>query len=354
VEKVCYPVQVDVAGSELVADTAPTVSVVIPCYNEERYIGKVLEMLLNQYEHEHYEIIVVDGRSTDSTREVVEAFIERTPSVRVRLVDNPARNIPTALNIGVREATGDVIVRMDAHSIPSPNYVRRCLNLMKGPNVSIVGTAWIIHASAETRTARAIALAASHPFGVGDADYRRTNLTEIQDVDTVPFGVFHKRLWEQLGGFNESLLANEDYDFNYRARRMGGRVILDPTGPCNYFARASLKDLARQYFRYGRWKAQMVKLHPLSIRWRQVAAPAFVLSIIFLSLSGLWWPQALWLLLSILVAYTLLSSIFSFSLSRGRGDLSLLPAISAAFFTMHIAWGGGFLLGLFRPPRHQG
>src|SRR5688572_20793448 len=108
----------------------PSVSVVIPCFNEERFIGKVLENLATQYAHEDYEIIVVDGISTDDTRKAIGEFVSRHPALRVRIVDNPARNIPTALNLGIREASGEMIVRMDAHSIPSPGYVRRCVQLL--------------------------------------------------------------------------------------------------------------------------------------------------------------------------------------------------------------------------------
>lgn len=337
------------ATSPMPADDA-TVSVVIPCYNEERFIGKVLDNLAEQYAPARYEIIIVDGMSTDQTRSVVSEFIERRPEIAVRVVDNPARNIPTALNLGIESARHEIIVRMDAHSVPSKNYVRRCVESLGRDEVSVVGMPWHICASAETLAARAIALAVAHPFGIGDAKYRLSN-SESQFVDTVPFGAFRKSLWRELGGFNEQLLANEDYDFHYRVRQRGGRILLDTGGHSDYFARGSFKALATQYFRYGRWKAQMVKLNPRSLRLRQLVAPAFVLSIVSLILVGLWWRLAFAGLLLVLAPYVALASFFAFKLSRRAGDWRLLPSIFLAFLIIHLAWGSSFLTGLIYSPQ---
>lgn len=327
-----------------------TVSVVIPCYNEERFIGKVLENLAGQYAAARYEIIVVDGMSTDNTRALVSEFMLRRPEIAVRLVDNPAKNIPTALNLGIENARHEIIVRMDAHSVPSENYVRRCVESLRRDDVSVVGMPWHIRASAETIPARAIAVAVAHPFGIGDAKYRLSN-SESQFVDTVPFGAFRKSLWREVGGFNEALLANEDYDFHYRVRQRGGRILLDVGGHSDYFARGSFKALAVQYFRYGRWKAQMVKLNPRSLRLRQLVAPVFVLSVVSLLLLGLWWRLALVALLLVLTPYLALALFFACKLSRRARDWRLLPAIVLAFLIIHIAWGSSFLTGLIHSPQ---
>jgi glycosyltransferase involved in cell wall biosynthesis len=327
-----------------------TVSVVIPCYNEERFIGKVLENLAGQYPAALYEIIVVDGMSTDGTREVVAEFARRRPEITVRLVDNPARNIPAALNLGITEARHYLIVRMDAHSVPSENYVRRCVEVLAAGEVSIVGMPWRIRPGAETRAARAIALAVAHPFGIGDAKYRLTPKSS-EFVDTVPFGAFRKSLWREAGGFNEQLLANEDYDFHYRVRRRGGRILLDAAGHSAYFARGTFKALATQYSRYGRWKARMVKEHPRSLRLRQMVAPVFVVSVVALAALSFWWRPALALLALAVVPYVALAVFFAFKLSRRANEPSLLPAIAAAFMLIHTAWGASFLAGLIRSPR---
>lgn len=328
----------------------PTVSVVIPCYNEERFIGKVLENLAGQYAAERYEIIIVDGMSTDRTRAVVAEFMQRHPEIAVRLVDNPARNIPTALNLGIEEARHEIIVRMDAHSVPSENYVRRCIEGLSRDDVSVVGMPWRIRASEETLTARAIALAVAHPFGIGDAKYRLEN-SASQFVDTVPFGAFRKSLWREVGGFNEALLANEDYDFHYRVRQRGGRILLDTGGHSIYFARNTFRALAVQYFRYGRWKTQMLKLNPRSLRLRQLVAPLFVVALVSLTALSLLSRLALFALLAVVVPYAALAAFFAFKLSRKAGDWRLLPLIAFAFLIIHTAWGSSFLLGLFHSPQ---
>lgn len=341
-------------GAELTAPVEPPfVSIVIPCFNEQRFIYKVLENLAGQYSPAHSEIIVVDGRSTDGTRARVAEFKSAYSSLQVRLVDNPARNIPAGVNLGITEARGEIIVRMDAHSIPSSNYVRRCVEQLCGAEeVAVVGMPWHIRPGAATRAARAIALAVAHPFGIGDAKYRLPERAAAAEfVDTVPFGVFRKSLWREVGGFNEALLANEDYDFHYRIRERGGRILLDTSGHSLYFARPTVKELARQYFRYGTWKAQMVKLHPRSLRLRHLVAPAFVAGILSTSLAGFWWRPAWWLLLLAVVPYVLLALVCAFRLARRGRDLTLLPLIAVIFPVLHVAWGSSFWLGLVRAPR---
>ena len=166
----------------------------------------------------------------------------------------------------------------------------------------------------------------------------------------MPFGAFRKTLWEELGVLNP--IADErNYDFNYRVRLRGGKVLLDAAGFCHYFARPTFRDLARQYYRYGSWKAQMVKLHPRSIKLRHLVAPLFVASVLVLGVLSLLTPPAAWLLFAVLTSYTLLSLFCAFTLVRKGGEMMLIPAISVAFLILHMTWGGGFLLGLLRAPR---
>jgi glycosyltransferase involved in cell wall biosynthesis len=340
----------NMAGFPLTQDV---VSVVIPCYNEERFIGKALQQLADQYDNERYEIIVVDGLSEDKTRQVVEQFKQDHPDLSMRLVDNPARNIPTALNLGVAAAHGNIIARMDAHAVPSVGYIRRCVEVLQQENVGVVGMPCRVRAGAGTLTARAIAAAVSHPFGIGDATYRLTEGRALQEpVDTVAFACFKKSLWSQLKGFNESLLTNEDYDFNYRVRMAGQLVLLDRSGHCDYFARTTLRGLAAQYVRYGGWKAQMVKLHPGSIKLRHLVAPGFVLSLAFLALLGFFRTTFFFLLALEAGLYVLLSLIFGWqAMKRNRAGIEMLLAMPLTFLTIHLTWGASFLLGLLRRPR---
>jgi succinoglycan biosynthesis protein ExoA len=327
--------------------------VVIPCYNEERFIGKALENLVQQYDKERYEIIVVDGQSLDRTREVIAEFVRMHPELSVSVLDNPARTIPHALNLGIEQARGEIIVRMDAHAMPSPGYIRRCVQLLRGGEAAVVGMPCRVCPGSDTLMARAIARAVSHPFGIGDAKYRLGGGKALQEaVDTVAFASFNKRLWRNLGGFNEELLTNEDYDFNYRVRASGERVLLDRSEHCDYFARTTLRELAAQYLRYGAWKARMVRLHPLSIKWRQVVAPLFLASIVFFAVTGFWWQPA-WLLLALeLAIYLLMAFAFAWQIVRKEGaGRSMILMLPLAFFTIHIMWGIGFFLGLMRSQR---
>ncbi|HET9942060.1 MAG TPA: glycosyltransferase family 2 protein, partial [Terriglobia bacterium] len=283
-----------------------TVSVVIPCYNEERFILKALEQLVNQYDRDRYEILVVDGLSSDRTRDLIEGFRRDNPEVQVRLIDNPARNIPTALNLGIGASRGNIIARMDAHAVPSPGYIRRCVEVLRQTDAAIVGAPCRVQPGAPSLMARAIAFAVSHPLGIGDAKYRLGKAGPLQEpVDTVAFACFRRSVWDDLGGFNERLLANEDYDFNYRARQSGRKVILDRGEHCDYFARTTLRALATQYCRYGSWKAEMVRLNPRSIRLRHLAAPLFVISLVLLAALGVVWQPAWWILLAEVGTYLL-------------------------------------------------
>ena len=331
------------------------VSIVMPSYNEEKFIEKALENLCDQYDKEHYEIIIVDGRSTDRTREVIREFGEKRKDVSLKLIDNPDRHIPKALNLGIAAARGEIILRMDSHAAPSPGYVRRCVELLSKDTAAVVGMYCQVRPSNDTVTARAIAAVVSHPFGIGDASYRLNQETGQQAVDTVAFGSFRKPLWQKLGGFNESLLTNEDYDFNYRVRADGGVVLLDRTEYSTYFARGTLSDLVKQYWRYGKWKARMIHSQPRSIKWRHLVAPLFVLSLIFLPLLGLWWWPA-WIVLGIeAIAYLGLALYFASKISRNNdARLRLTLLLPVVFFTVHITWGSSFLLSFIQPSSTKG
>jgi len=326
----------------------PEISIIIPCYNEERFITGVLQRLVQQSCNGAYEIVIVDGRSTDATRQAIENFATAHSDVSLHVVDNPARNIPTALNLGIRAARGELIVRMDAHSAPSINYVARCAELLRQQRAAIVGMPWHIKPGSDSSMARAIALGVSHPLGAGDAKYRFSG-SGSQFVDTVPFGAFHKSLWEDLGGFNEALLANEDYDFNYRTRKRGGKVLLDNEAHSDYFARSSLSELAKQYFRYGSWKARMVKLHPASIKLRQLIPPLFVMSLPVLAVLSLVFPVLGWLLLALVSFYLVVIIAGSLHAASRAHDLKLALCLPAIFAVIHFCWGTGFVVGLASP-----
>lgn len=334
-----------------------SVSVIIPCYNEEKFIGKALDNLADQYSYEDYEIVVVDGMSDDNTREVVAEFQRVHPDLSVRLLDNPARNIPGALNLGIAAARGAIIARIDAHAIPSAGYIERCVAVLSEGNIGIVGMPCRVRPADATVTARAIALGVSHPFGIGDAKYRLkedAHSETQEDVDTVAFACFRKSLWMELGGFNEELLTNEDYDFNYRARAHGERVVLDRMAHCDYFARTTLAKLASQYSRYGAWKARMVRQHPRALKLRQLVAPLFVSSIVWLVIARLWFRFA-WPLLALeLIAYITAAVVFGYRATRKNSEtFSVMLTMPAVFLVIHLSWGTSFLWGLVSSPAKE-
>src|SRR5678816_317687 len=239
---------------------------------------------------------------------------------------------------------------MDAHAAPSPGYIRRCVEVLRQENTGVVGMPCRVRPGADTLMAQAIAAAVSHPFGIGDAKYRLSEGGPLQEaVDTVAFSCFRKALWQGLDGFNESLLTNEDYDFNYRVRLSGQQVILDRSGHCDYFARSTLKDLASQYARYGFWKAHMLKLHPRSVRLRHLVAPAFILSLVVLALSGLVWKPAWWLLLGEVAIYLLCAFGAGWQAAKkSEKGLMMTSMMPLVFMTIHLSWGLSFFHGLVR------
>ena len=353
-EEMFAPETVDISSdSEPASSPTERVSVVIPCYNEERFISAALRNLADQFAAERYEIIVVDGMSTDNTRAVIADFVRERPDVRVRVIDNPARNIPSALNLGIAAAAGNIIARLDAHAVASAGYVRRCVEVLRQPEIGVVGMPCVVCPGADTPTARAVSAAVSHPFGIGDAKYRlRTGAMPQEAVDTVAFACFKKELWRELGGFDESLLTNEDYEFNYRVRRHGKIVLLDRVEHCDYFARATLRELGQQYWRYGQWKARMIRLHPRSIKLRHLVAPGFVLSLPLLAALGIWLRPAWLMLLAELALYMLMSFVFAAQISlRSASGVRLIFLLPLVFLTIHVTWGSGALLGLMRPSR---
>jgi succinoglycan biosynthesis protein ExoA len=321
----------------------------VPCYNEQETILLLLNAIYTQtIPHSDLEVIIADGLSTDQTRSRIAEFQQQHPDLKIIIVDNPLRAIPSALNRALEAARGKTIIRMDAHSVPAPNYIERCLADLEAGNGTSVGGIWKIMASRETWIARAIAVAAAHPLGVGDAFYRLGGTA--RSVDTVPFGAFQRDLVNQIGFFDESLLTNEDYEFNTRIRQAGGVIWLDPQINSTYFTRPDLIALARQYARYGFWKAQMLRRYPGTLRWRQTLPPLFVLSVVILLLLAPWFELVRWLLLFQIALYCLVLLLAGLHIGIKKRHPSLIIGLPLAIATMHLSWGAAFMWGVIFPP----
>lgn len=318
----------------------PFVSVVLPVRNEAGHIGPCITSLIEQdYPHDRFEIIAVDGRSEDTTRATLRELQTRHPGVALYVLDNPKRRISPALNIGLQAALGDVIVRMDGHSIAAPDYLRACVKTLRRSQAASVGG--MVEVVGSTPFGVGVALATTHWLGAGDSKYRVG--CEAGYVDTVPFGAYRRDVLERVGLFDESMVINEDYELNVRIRAAGERIYLDPAIGFTYTPRGSPRSLWAQYFNYGWWRFETVRRHPGSIRWRQAVPPAFVAMLTFALLSAPWSrPAAYGLVLLLLIYGTIITSVAG---SRARKAASMWH-VAAAFVIVHLAYGLGFTTNL--------
>lgn len=325
---------------------SPKVSVIIPCRNEEKSIGEVLQAIYDQsYPVGDIEVLIADGMSDDKTQEIIADFSKEHSDLYIKVIDNEALIIPAALNLCLKKAKGEFIVRMDAHSIPNQEYIEisiRDLETGKGLNV---GGVWNISSINDNWFSQGIAAAMENPFGIGDAKYRYGEKAE--QVETVPFGAFKKSLIEEIGYFDEALLTNEDYEFNHRIRLSGGKIWLNPEISSNYFARPNLKEVWKQYWRYGYWKMKMLKRYPESLRVRQIVAPMFVLSLILLIVGSLIWYQARWIFMLEVVSYWVMLMVAGTKSAMKYMQVLHLVSVPITIITLHISWGSAFLFSFF-------
>jgi glycosyltransferase involved in cell wall biosynthesis len=322
----------------------PLVSIIIPVRDEIRHIESCLRSILRgDWPVDRLEILVVDGMSSDGSRNIVRRIGRDHP--QVRLLDNKRQSIPEALNLGVTASQGEIIMRMDAHALYPENYIPSCVYRLLEWDADNVGGVCITLPGAGTALAHAIALALSHPFGVGGSRFR-IGVSQPCWVDTVPFGCWRRTVFQRIGLFDTVLLRNEDDEFNARLCRSGGRILLDPKIRPTYFARPHLRQLARMLFQYGYYKPFVAyKIGRITTR-RQLAPVSFVVAIALLGLLGsAWWPA--WLALGGLTGLHLVTGLviglWGFSDHGGRITF-LLPLV---FLTAHVSYGWGYLRGLF-------
>jgi glycosyltransferase involved in cell wall biosynthesis len=325
----------------------PSVSIIIPCYNEQDTIYKLLEAIYTQtFPRTDLEVVISDGMSSDGTQAEIVAFSDSHPDMHISVVKNPTRNIAAALNRAIKETHGEIIIRLDAHSIPYPDYIERSVTDLEVGLGENVGGIWEIHPGAQTWVAQSIAVAASHRLGVGDALYRHTENAAL--VDTVPFGAFRRELFALIGFFDESLLTNEDYEFNARIRKSGGKVWLDPSIRSVYISRPTLAKLAKQYARYGFWKWRMLRRYPETLRWRQVLPPLFVLSLCVGAGLAIFLPIFRVLLVVEIFVYLIVLVAAGVQAAMRQKKIYLVIGLPLAIATMHITWGAGFLWSMIK------
>jgi glycosyltransferase involved in cell wall biosynthesis len=322
-----------------------TVSIIIPCRNEEDTICSVLQAVYGQqYQRDLLEVIIADGLSTDNTLEKIEQFKQDHTDLTIRVISNQKTQIPAALNLAIKSAKNEVILRMDAHSIPREDYIALCVRDLEAGKGDNVGGRWEIIPRIDSWMARGISRAAAHPLGAGNARYRTSG--EEGPVDTVPFGCYQRVLFERIGLFDETLLTNEDYELNERIRRSGGVVWFDPEIVCRYYSQPTLKGLTQQYWRYGFWKARMARKYPASLKLRQLMPPLFVIGLLFLLFLSLFQPIFLTGFVSVFLLYLSIIIGASFPVAIRQNEFALICSVPLAILTMHVTWGAGFMAGL--------
>jgi len=323
----------------------PFVTVIIPCRNEQNFIGKCLDSVLkSDYDQERIEILIADGMSDDQTRSVLKTFSDKHKCIRV--FDNPEKIVPTALNTGIRAARGEVVIRMDAHNIYPEDYISKCVEYLLKYEVDNVGGIWITMPGGGTAVARMIALALSHPFAVGNAYYRIGSKTP-RYVDTVPFGCYRRDVFDRIGLFDEELIRNQDDEFNLRLLKNGGKILLAPEIVSSYYARDSLKKLWRMYFQYGYFKPLVVKKIGRVLTVRQLIPAIFVVVLILSLLLSFFIAPFSYLFGSAVLVYLLVSFGFSFRIAYKEGFGLRHLLLPVTFAVIHFAYGLGYLKGIF-------
>ena len=325
----------------------PFISVILPVRNEEQYLERSLGAVLAQdYPSDRYEVIVVDGASTDGTRSEVERLRGDRRVPGVTLLENPRQITPVSLNLGLDVAKGDYIIRIDGHCEPAPDYLSRCIELLESTGYECVGG--VCETVGETEDARAIAAAQSSRFGVGNVAFR-VHQAEPGITDTVPFGAWPRSVFDRVGRFDEELVRNQDDEFLFRLAQAGGRVWYDPSIRSQYFSRASFRSLWRQYHQYGVYKVRVAQKRGGFSSPRHLVPAAFVVGVTASALLSLRRRQARWFVVTA-GTYATANAIAARQVAT-RSQVRA-PEVSLAFLTLHTSYGLGTLAGLWRWRRH--
>jgi glycosyltransferase involved in cell wall biosynthesis len=315
----------------------------MPVHNEAAFIERSVGSVLAQdYPHERIEILIADGMSQDGTRQIISGL--QTPQSNIEIVDSPGKIVAKGLNAALRQARGEIIVRVDGHCEIASDYVRRCVSHLMHDKVEAVGGP--VETIGESYTARAIAVAMSSRFGVGGSAFRIPN-SHTQFTDTVAFPAYTRAVIDRAGPFDEELVRNQDDEYNYRLRKLGVKILLASDITSRYYSRATLRRLASQYFQYGFWKVRVMQKHMRQMRLRQFAPPLFVAALLLMLLLLPILPAVGYALGLIGGAY-LSALLVASTLSAMKNGWRLLPALPIAFAILHVSYGAGFLIGLLK------
>lgn len=323
-------------------------SVICPIYNEEKYIAKCIDSILAQdYPKDDMEVIFVDGMSKDRTREIVAEYTSKYPFIR--LIDNPDRIVPPAMNRGIKASKGDVIMRLDAHATYEKNYFSVLVKALHELNAENVGSVCRTDVLNKTPKTLAIREVLSNKFGVGNSVFR-TGVDKVMEVDTVPFGCWKREVFDKYGLYDVRLVRNQDIELNKRILRGGGRICIVPNTFCTYLARETFKGLSKNNYGNGKWNILTVfytkQFDSLSIR--HFIPLLFVLSLIIPTCLALAYTPFIFVSLLSLLAYVSLLGMISVKLSLTK-KLNVFYLLTA-FLVLHLSYGWGSLVGLLNIP----
>jgi glycosyltransferase involved in cell wall biosynthesis len=326
-------------------DDCPTVSLIVPCWNEVGRIRRCLECIEeNDYPKDRLEIVIVDGMSQDGTRAILEEYVRSHP--RIRVLDNPGRIPPIALNIGIAATQGEIVMRMDVHVEYPKDYISSLVRWLLTSGADNVGGMCQTCPSGEGVLPSAIAIGMSHPIGVGNSYFRIGGITRPRWVDTVPFGCLFRKTFEKIGRFDEEMIRDEDCEFNSRLLAAGGRILLVPDVVFRYYARDTLTKARRTFFEYGYYKPLAARKVMRIETARQLAPPLLVSSLLLslvLLFSTAWGGAAIFFVVALYAACLCLGAIQVGIHSGVLTGLSML----LVFPTLHFGYGVGYLKGVF-------
>lgn len=321
----------------------PLVTVIMPIRNEADFIENTVKSVVeNDYPADKLEILVIDGMSDDGTRAIVKRLAAEDD--RIKLLDNPRRIIPTALNIGVNACRGDIYIRVDGHAKLDRDFIANSVTaLREHPEAWIVGG--LIETVGLNYIGAATAAAMRSPIGVGNARFRLGDFEGY--VDTLAFGAHHMWIFDKIGYFDEDMMINEDDDFNLRINLAGGKIWMSKSIRSTYFARGSLRKLALQYWRYGFWRVRTMQKHKTVASFRQMMPLLFVASLAILTLGGILWPS-LWYLLAVESAFYVLGLVAGAAGVGAKSGWKFAPPAPVIFAILHFSYGIGNLWGIVR------
>ncbi len=322
------------------------ISIICPIYNEEKYIAKCIDSILTQdYPHDEMEVLLVDGMSNDNTQKIIERYPAKYPFIK--LLYNPNRTVPYAMNIGIKASQGDIVIRLDAHCTYPTNYFSRLVAKLNELNADNVGALWRTLPANNSSVALSIALTSSHKFGVGNAQYR-VGVDTITKTDTVPFGCFKREIFDRIGLFDEELVRNQDDEFNGRIIKNGGAIYLIPDIVIEYFARDKIAKVAKMYYQYGLFKPLVNKKLGAPATIRQLFPPLFVLGLFVGGILSLILPLIWILYIAVVILYLLIGLSIGTKQAYINKRLSLIVLMPYTFLIIHLSYGYGYIVGLLK------